>query len=160
MSVGLAVLLLARIVVGEAGWQATPDDVAAHHAAIESRAANLRVSYVRGAQIHSPKHTGEEPNLKRPWIAELELSARRPPSLRAKWAPWRKGHWERLVGLARQAHRGALAHRCEAKPTYWGSPTHPVDQARIRRGIASGFWRVVDCGDTANVFLALERQRR
>ena len=155
MSVGLAVLLLARIVVGEAGWHATEADVAAHHAVLESRAERMGVRYVTAAGLYSPRHTGVATS-RRPWVAELGRSLRRPP-LWPDGASWRahRARWARILELAAQAHAGDLVAPCS--PDHWGGPV--VDRARIERGIARGYWRVVDCGATRNVFLALEGAR-
>lgn len=151
----LAALLLARIVVGEAGWHATEADVAAHHAVLEARAERLGVSYARAARLYSPRHTGVRPS-RRPWIAELGPRASRPSS----WPTgpsWRRHRpaWVRILKGAARAHRGELVAPCS--PDHWGGPV--VDRERIERGIARGYWRVVDCGATRNVFLALEGAR-
>lgn len=153
----LAALLLARIVIGECGFDATPADVAAHHAVIESRAERLGVSYVRAARLYSPRHTGVATS-RRPWIAQLDRSGRKPaawPSS-ASWTVHRP-KWERILGLAARAHAGELEHGCDGRPDHWGGPV--VDHERIERGIARGYWRRLDCGATRNVFLALEGAR-
>lgn len=153
----LAALLLARIVVGEAGWHATEADVAAHHAVLEARAERLGVSYARAARLYSPRHTGVRPS-RRPWIAQLDRTLRRPPSWpsSASWSRHRP-EWERILGLAARAHAGELEHGCDGEPMHWGGPR--VDLDRIERGIARGYWRRIDCGATRNVFLALEGAR-
>lgn len=150
----LAILMLARIVVGEAGFDATPEDVAAHHAVIVSRAERLGVSYKRAASLYAPRHVGVVAS-RRPWIAELDESMGRPTS----WPPtasWsvHKPKWARLLELAGQVHRGELEHACDGEPHHWGGPV--VDRDRIERGIARGYWRRIDCGPTRNVFLTLQ----
>ncbi len=63
----LVILFLARIVIGEAGWQATEADVAAHHAVLASRAARMGVSYRTAAALYAPRHVGVATS-RRPWI--------------------------------------------------------------------------------------------
>jgi len=149
--VTLAILFLARIVVGEAGWHATEADVAAHHAVLESRSERMGVRYVTAAGLYSPRHTGVATS-RRPWIAQLDRTLRRPPSWpsSASWAAHRP-EWERILGLAERAHAGELEHGCDGRPDHWGGPV--VDHERIERGIARGYWRRLDCGETKNVFL-------
>lgn len=151
----LAALLLARIVVGEAGFSATPDDVAAHHAVLADVSARRGWSYVHAARIYSPRHTGVRPAQRRPWVAELSSTMRTPPSFPRRLWPVYRGRWERLLESARQAVAGELAHRCDGEPSHWGGPA--VDHERIERGIARGYWRRLDCGETANVFLEVVR---
>lgn len=147
----LVILFLARIVIGEAGWQATEADDAAHHAVLASRAARMGVSYRTAAALYAPRHVGVATS-RRPWIAELDWTLRRPASWpsRASWSA-HKPHWVRILGLAARAHRGELAHPCDGEPHHWGGPG--VDHERIERGIARGYWRRLDCGSTSNVFL-------
>lgn len=152
----LAALLLARIVIGECGFDATPADVAAHHAVIESRAERMRVRYTTAAGLYSPRHTGVATS-RRPWIAQLSADLRRP----AAWpdgASWERHRpkWERVLGLAVEAVEGRLPHRCDGEPHFWGSPTHPNDQSRIKRGIRRGFWRVIECPGAKNTFLTTD----
>lgn len=152
----LAAILLARIVIGEAGFDATRDDVAAHHAVIASRAERMRVRYTTAAGLYSPRHTGVAKSL-RPWIAQLDRSGDRPeawPSS-ASWTVHRP-KWERVLELAGKAVGGELPHQCDGQPHHWGSPTHPNDQSRIKRGIRRGFWRVIECPGTKNTFLTTD----
>lgn len=149
----LAALLLARIVIGECGFDATPADVAAHHAVLEARAERLGVSYVRAARLYSPRHTGVATS-RRPWVAQLDRTLRRPPSWPSS-ASWERHRpeWERVLKLAERAHAGELEHGCDGRPDHWGGSV--VDHERIERGVRRGYWRVVDCGRTRNVFVRI-----
>jgi len=153
--VTLAILFLARIVVGEAGWHATEADVAAHHAVISSRAERMAVNYRTAAALYAPRHVGVATS-RRPWIAQLDRTLRRPPSWpsSASWATHRP-HWERILDMAARAHAGELQHQCDGEPHHWGGPV--VDHERIERGIARGYWRRLDCGETKNAFLEVLR---
>lgn len=152
-SIPLAYLLLARIVVGEAGFSATEDDVMAHHSVLTSRTERRGWSYVQAAQLYSPRHTGVKES-RRPWIAELNKALRRPPSFPEN-LPWSnyKPNWKRILELAGKAHRGELEQRCVAD--HWGSPNHPIDKKRIKRATENDRQIIVDCGDTKNVFLRI-----
>lgn len=70
-------------------------------------------SYAHAARVYSPRHTGVRAAQRRPWVAELSLTMRTPPSFpRSLWPVYRP-RWERLLELARRAIAGELPHRCD-----------------------------------------------
>lgn len=164
-TIALAYLLLARIVVGEAGWNATEDDIMAHHSVLTSRTERVGWTYVQAAKRYSKKHTGVKYNPRRPWIAELNRSMRKPPNFTKfyrkdkteitdiVWRSTYKPKWKRILGLAKKAHLGELEQKCIVD--HWGSPNHPIDKARIKRAVRSGKQSIIDCGNTKNVFLRI-----
>src|SRR5690606_15088176 len=105
----------------------------------------------------SPRHTGVATS-RRPWIAQLDRSGRKPASW-PETASWdrHRPKWERVLELAVEAVEGRLPHTCEGRPDFWGSPTHATDQSRIRRGVRRGFWKVIRCEGAKNTFLEVLR---
>lgn len=151
-TIKLISLLLAKIVVGEAGWNATEDDVMAHHTVIVSRTERRGWTYAQAAKKYSKRHTGVVFNPRRPWIAELDRSMKKPPTFNLSWSV-HKPKWKRILELAEKAHAGELEQKCIAD--HWGSPNHPIDRARIKKVVGSGEQIIVDCGNTRNIFLRI-----
>jgi len=153
MNVYFLSLLLAKIVIGEAGFSATEDDVMAHHAVITNRSEARGWSYAGAARLYSPRHLGvkESP---RPWISELNRSLTKPPSWPSN-VSWEKHRpqWKRVLKTATKAVKGEIEQTCDAD--HWGGPV--VDRDRIDRGIDRGYWEIIDCGNTKNVFLKIIR---
>jgi hypothetical protein len=145
-----AALDLARICVGEAGWQTDSGDCAAIVHLLTRRAGRLGLSVRTMARAYSPRHTGQRPS-RRPWIAQLDPSGVQP-------AAWPDGpSWERHrpLWLEVQAHvravlAGEVEDPCAGEPDHWGARYG----ADLRRARAAG-WREVDCGGTANAFWSL-----
>lgn len=156
----LAVVLLARIVVGEAGFSATEDDVVAHFEAIQNLADRKGWSFAKAAHARSGRNTGAKPSLQRHWVPRLTYECKKP----ARWdeterLPWSmyKERCKRIMALSKAAHTGELVRRCEGSPTHWASPKHSIDLRRMRSGLAAGRWSIVSCGNTRNIFLEWHR---
>lgn len=152
-------LLLARICVHEAGWEAEAD-CAAIHEVLTAGAEREDLSYRTYAYNYAGRALRGETS--RAWVANLREDGREPEgwpettlvrdgdavSVRPH-APWSmyRDRWLGTIAIARRVIAGEIAARC-AEPVHdWGGR---VDRGRARRlGLVE-----VECGDTRNDFYA------
>jgi hypothetical protein len=142
-------VLLARLMVGEAGWSA-PREHAALAWTLRRRANTMGRrhgwtwrrtfdAYTRSAysgRPHSSRHR---------WVGALALSAERPDAFpgHLPWSPYAE-RWERVLRRARAFIAGRLPDPCSGPTEHWGAgwvPSRPT-------------LREVDCGSTRNRFYA------
>ncbi len=145
-------LTLTRVCLHEAGLD-YGDDCAALYDALRTRAASRGYRWDDWARAYSPKIFDRRRNSPRRWIAWLPDDLMRPRHWPHGEVVWARSQ-PRIVNTyfrARNIVMGLERSRCVEAPDHWGGPV--VDRNRIRAGVRSGYWRVVDCGDTANVFL-------
>lgn len=143
---------LARAVVHEAGFDATPDEVAAMHAVAVARCAgSMRCQMPRFFAGRTTRAWAQwlRRDATRPWgwPEFVTRQGRRDPSrvrlvAHAPWSHYRD-RWLALLEVADRVVAGELAASCS--PEAWGGA---VDRARARR------LRLVeiDCGETRNAF--------
>jgi hypothetical protein len=119
---------------------------------IKNRQAEARNMPVGGyiARFHH-RHVASP---SRPWLAFLRADMSLPAGWRGGQAAWEtrgRDTWRRVLTLAQKVNQGELAHTCNEAPITWGGPFVDCDniQAYVR-----GDMHIVDCGPTANVFLA------
>lgn len=156
-------LAIAQVAVSEAGFRDT-DDIDGIFAVVDRRATRSRLSLARAARIQSPRpfarrrcseerpHTRADPcRSSRRWIAYLRLDAERPRHWPRRLV-WPRARFAEMLQRAQALIDGRATPQCLETPYQWGGPH--VDRHRIRDGIRRGVWRVTDCGNTANVFLA------
>lgn len=155
------VLAVARVCVNEAGFNLETNDCAAIFHVIKYHADRRGISLSDMARRYSSSVF----NLDRPhrtWVPNLRGDLRRPRGWNPSW-DW-DGHgkkrWMDRLSEVESLSAGQLENPCPYEVFHWGSPGHPVDAARIKRGVDRGFWHPVDCGPTLNVFLAPGREKR
>jgi len=152
-------LLLARICVHEAGWEAEADCAAIHEVLVRG-AEREELSYRTYAYNYAGRALRGETS--RSWVASLREDGREPEgwpetSIRrdgdtvsvVPHAPWSayRDRWLATLEMARRVHAGEIRAAC-AEPVHdWGGR---VDRSRARRlGLIE-----VECGDTRNDFYA------
>lgn len=108
------------------------------------------------AQAHARHVRADRTN--RPWILGLNGDLTEPAGWRPEDGDWsrRRFAWRYRLLEARGVLAGTLRSTCRGAdaPQTWGGL---VDAERIERMVQSGRWRIVRCGNTANVFLARVR---
>lgn len=152
-------LMLARICVHEAGWEAEAD-CAAIHEVLMAGAEREDLSYRTYAYNYAGRALRGETS--RAWVANLRADGREPEgwpettivregdlvsvAAHAPWSMYRE-RWLRTIELARRVLSGEVRAQC-AEPVHdWGGR---VDRGRARRlGLVE-----VDCGETRNDFYA------
>jgi hypothetical protein len=147
---------VARICVGEAGWDVASGDCAAIAALLVRRAERLGLRPRAMARAYSRSYFGDPRRLlRRPWIASLTLARAEPGSTaprgwpsRLPWGRYRR-RWAAVVAHAREALRGRVADPCGGEADHWGAPS--LD----RRALG---WQRLDCGPTRNVFWRVPRR--
>lgn len=146
---------LARICVNEAGFRMDVNDCKAIVYIIRKR-ANLAGTSIHDMARSYSTSVFDLNRKRRGWIPNLRMDLGVPE----RW-PHSDQLWERRYKRLWKARldevRRALLRRnspCEKSVFHWGTPNHPVDAARIERGIARGYWHPVNCGKTLNTFLA------
>lgn len=147
---------LARYSVNEAGLDPT-DDI--HGLADSFRFLARKRGWSFGAAMHARARWVFNPERgdRRRWVTHLRLDGRRPDGWLDRDGDWKEARskWIARLELAQRIVDGIEPTTCEAEVFHWGGPN--VDRARIERGIARGYWRVVDCGRTRNTFLGPAR---
>jgi hypothetical protein len=142
---------LGRVCIHEASF-APGDDCAALHDALRTRGASRGLEWDRWARVYSDRIFDRTRTDRRAWIARLRPTLARPRGFdRRQWEAWGRAKVAARFDEAAAILRGEITSRCERSPDHWGGPV--VDRARIRAGVRRGYWDVVDCGDTQNVFL-------
>lgn len=153
-------LILARLTVHEAGWEAEAD-MRGIHAVLRRIAARDSISFARAACLHSGRALRGETS--RAWVAGLDEDGARPvrwPSAATRCrdgvcrveehAPWVAfvDRWRRTLELAAHVVAHADATFTDCAPLTWGS------RMDVRRGEERGRARfeTVDCGETRNVY--------
>lgn len=152
-------LMLARICVHEAGWEAEAD-CAAIHQVLTAGAEREDLSYRTYAHNYSGRALRGETS--RSWVANLREDGREPEgwpettivregdAVRvAPHAPWSmyRDRWLRTIELARRVIAGEITASCVEPVHDWGGR---VDRGRARRlGLIE-----VECGETRNDFYA------
>lgn len=154
-------LVLARLTVHEAGWEAEADARAIYRA-IESVAARAGTSWARAACLHSGRALRGETS--RPWVAELALDGREPahwPRTRTvcrdgscrvvEHAPWSafRDRWLATLELAAFVIGHAAGTYVDCAPETWGSHEDVMGRDGRTPGVV---WIDVDCGETHNRF--------
>lgn len=146
---------VARICVGEAGFDVAPGDCAAIAALLVRRAERLGLRPRALARRYSRSYFGDPRRLRRPWIAGLTLARAEPGSAaprgwpsRLAWGRYRE-RWAAVVAHAREALSGRVEDPCGGAADHWGAPS--LD----RRALG---WTRLDCGPTRNVFWRVPRR--
>lgn len=144
-------LLLARVMVNEAGFDGSAD-----HLAIASYTRGLarRWQMPIGAAMvrrYTRALAPASQRRDRPWIATLTRGDAAPVGWREERQPWaeRREQWAATLARADAFLAGEIDAPDGCRPQSWGGS---MDQARIDRILARG-GRVIACGDTKNVFL-------
>lgn len=141
-------VLLARLVVHEAGFRRDVGDVLGIAHVTRAKAALNRKSIADYVVETHPRATFGR--TQRTWVAGLDASFLRPvewPEDRVPWATRGRHDWLRRLREVREA-LAIPENRC---PAYtWGA--RRGIEARLERMLAAG-WTVRDCGPTLNVFL-------
>jgi hypothetical protein len=139
---------LARVVISEAGLQATDDEVAAIGTVLRARCSRCSIATV--ARQYSRGVFDLDRRDPRAWVAFLRADGRQPehwPS-NVSWSAFRAS-WLRVYEAAGRFVRGELEHSCESPPAHWGSPrAGSIDMRRARRA----GWTRVRCGDVRNAY--------
>lgn len=131
--------LLAAAAVHEAGFDVTPDEIAAIHAVSVARCGGsiaCQMPRFFAARTH------------RPWARWLRRDGTRPWGWPTEIA-WSRARpvWLEVLRVADEVVAGRVSHVCEAPPQFWGM-RHGVDMERARRaGLVE-----VRCGETRNAF--------
>ncbi len=139
---------LARVAVAESGWSAPRDRAAIWHL-LARRAERLGWSLPAMVQAYSsPLRRGH-------WALGLGAHGRRPEGFPARlsWAPHLSA-WEAVLGDAREFLAGRVADPCRGVAEHFGDRAGDAERAR-----AAG-WRLVDCGNTANLFWKADFQKK
>lgn len=146
---------VARICVGEAGFDVASGDCAAIAALLVRRAERLGLRPRALARRYSRSYFGDPRRLTRPWIAGLTLARAEPGSAaprgwpsRLAWGRYRE-RWAAVVAHAREALSGRVADPCGGAADHWGA------RSLDRRALG---WRRLDCGATRNVFWRVPRR--
>lgn len=154
-----AALLLARICVSEAGWDAhASGDCGAIHYALLGTVESRGVSLATAARIHSPRATGARPTSdpRLAWVAGLRADGAAPAAWpappHAPWAAYR-ARWLDVLERARDLVTWTLDDHardsmCSEPPTTWAAPWHPPSPGLER----------IDCGDTLNRYYTRGRR--
>jgi hypothetical protein len=151
-------LLLARIVVSEAGWSGfETGDAHAIAYTLLGTAAERGVSLRAAARAHSPRATGtrETTDPRLSWVAGLRADLREPSAWpMGSHAPWSayRARWADVLERSREVATWTLedheAHSiCAVPPVTWAARWHEPS-----RGLVA-----IDCGDTLNRFFARAR---
>lgn len=148
-------LLLARVVVSEAGWDGwvTGDGAAIHYAQL-TVAQRDGTSWRSAARALSPRATGSRPteDARLAWVAGLREDAlaplRWPAAPHAPWVQYR-ARWLAVLERAREVVTWDLGLHdewspCEERPITWAARWHTPSPGL----------RAIDCGDTANLYYA------
>lgn len=145
--------VLARVSVGEAGWDPSTGDAAAITHVLKRRAERRGVSVSRMARWYSTGHFDASRHRRR-WVAGLTASATRPPGW-PSGLPWRDGYrqrWLAMVDHVEAVLRGDVPNPCPGAD-HWGAP-YGIDMERARR---AGWHRVQCTTQTLNVFWQVPR---
>ncbi len=142
-----AALLLARICVNEAGFDAPQDCVAI----AEVVRTNSGVITPGALELHAPRATGARAalNAHQAWTQQLDAAGSEPASWHAAHpgVPWSRyrARWLRVLRGCELIVRGVVPAVCSRPPIAWGG----VMDRHIaqRRGLVR-----VDCGVTRNEF--------
>lgn len=138
-------LALARISAGESGFQLDTNDMGGIHEVLKDRARRQGWTYLQAAKYYSTNHFRKNRKDSRKWIAWLRKDLRQPVGW-YKNVPWskHKDMWRTMLWEAEQYVQGELLPPCN--PHLWGD--HAGDLHRARRN----GWRMIDCGETENLF--------
>ncbi|UJR81163.1 Hypothetical protein I5071_32160 [Sandaracinus amylolyticus] len=157
-----AQLALARVCASEIGLSGTPEECAAIHDVLTSRARRAGASFTWAARAYSNRVFDRERRDPRAWVAHLRRDGRRPdgwPSVITirrrgearvvRHAPWGayRDRWLALYDAAGRIVRGELMSQCEGPVDHWGMRSG-VDWERAQRA----GWEEVRCGETRNAF--------
>ncbi len=151
---------LARLCVSEAGWDTKVGDCPALYAAIANRAEDLGLSWMAMARAYASRVYDRERTGPRRWISWLSPTLERPRGWPDQALAWERGAalWRARLVEARLILAGELVHGCDGRPSHWGG--RHVDRERIQRGVARGYWRILECSPaTLNTFLEVRRSR-
>lgn len=147
---------IARICVGEAGWDVSSGDCAAIAALLVRRAERLGLLPRAMARRYSRSYFGDPRRLRRPWIAGLTLARAEPGSSaprgwpqRLAWTRYRP-RWTAVVEHAREALSGRVGDPCGGAADHWAARS--LDR--------TGVLQRVDCGPTLNAFWRVPRRDR
>lgn len=138
-------LALARISVGESGFQVDTNDMGGIHEVLKDRTRRQEWTYLQAAKLYSTNHFRKDRKDSRKWIAWLRKDLRKPVGW-YKNVPWSKHRdmWATMLLRAEQYVQDELPPPCN--PHLWGD--HNKDLQRARRN----GWRMIDCGNTKNLF--------
>lgn len=142
---------LARVCVAECGWHvALTGECAAIYQVVQDRARRRGVTELRALRDYASGHF-DAARSRRPWIAGLVSSGRRPRHWppRLRWSVHRPV-WLEAIEHARAVIAGLVASPCVEAPAHWGQP-FGGDLARARRA----GWRRLDCGSAVNAYWGL-----
>lgn len=152
---------VARVCVNEANFNLEVNDCAAIFFVLKYHADRRGISLSAMARKYSSS-VFDPDRPRRGWVPNLRADLKRPRRWKSSWA-WEgvaDQKWRARLDEVEDLREGKAGNPCPYPVFHWGTPNHPTDAARIRRGIARGFWHPVDCGPTLNVFLAPGREEK
>jgi hypothetical protein len=149
-----------RVFIGEAGWNANEHAAIAH--TVRRRAERLQMrlgwSEIQTLRAYARNSLGHPHSARSVWVTSLELGCEQPNGWprRIAWSiyrGWCQAAAERAVGWVRGYN--VMIDPCHGPTEHWGGPGIARDRDRMGRALLSRRWRVVNCGETSNVFLAV-----
>lgn len=118
---------------------------------VRSRATARGVSVAGYIATHHHRHTRSH---SRPYMAFLNRTMEYPagwPESVEHWETVGRPSWQRVLDAAHAVNVGEVSHACSEPPADWGG--REVDCEDLQDRLRGG-WHEVDCGDTANMFIA------